>query len=194
VRSRSLRAGLIVTAITVLLGLGVAEAAVRWIQPVPVSELLPFPFHHVEIARLANRESYLRFDADLGWSQEPGAHAVDDGIVFEANEAGFRADHEYSVEPLPGVRRLEAFGDSFIHCDEVSYQDCWTSRLEGAWERSEVLNFGIPASAPDQGWCGISETAVRSSPARCWWASRWRTSTASSTGTARSTRLRAAWR
>jgi hypothetical protein len=77
---------------------------------------------------------------------------VDDGIVFQANEAGFRAEREYSLEPPPGVRRIAAFGDSFTHCDEVSFQDCWTNRLEGAWERSEVLNFGIPASAPDQGW------------------------------------------
>jgi hypothetical protein len=133
-------------------GLGMAEVAVRWMQPVPVAALLPFPFHHVEIARLANRDSYLRFDPDLGWSQEPGARAIDDGIVFQANESGFRADREYVLEPPPGVRRVAAFGDSFIHCDEVSYQDCWTSRLESAWERSEVLNFGIPASAPDQGW------------------------------------------
>jgi hypothetical protein len=152
VRSRSLRAGLLVAAITVLLGLGLAEAAVRRVQPVPESELLPFPFHHVEIARIANRESYLRFDPELGWSQEPGARGVDDGIVFQANEAGFRADREYALEPTPGVRRLAAFGDSFTHCDEVSVQDCWTTRLEAAWDRSEVLNFGIPASAPDQGW------------------------------------------
>jgi hypothetical protein len=152
VRSRSSRAGLVVAALTVLLGLGVAEAAVRWMQPVPIAELLPFPFHHVEIVRPAARESYLRYDAELGWSQEPGARAIDDGIVYQANEAGFRADREYTVEPPPGVRRIAAFGDSFTHCDEVSYQDCWTARLEGAWERSEVLNFGMPASAPDQGW------------------------------------------
>ena len=151
-RSRSLRAGLLVAAITVLLGLGLAEAAVRRVQPVPESALLPFPFHHVEIARIAARDSYLRFDPELGWSQGPGARGVDDGVVFQANEAGFRADREYTLEPPPGVRRVAAFGDSFTHCDEVSLQDCWTSRLEAAWDHSEVLNFGIPASAPDQGW------------------------------------------
>jgi hypothetical protein len=101
---------------------------------------------------MAVGDSYLRFDPDLGWSQRPGARAVDDGIVYQANEAGFRADREHSREPLPGVRRLAAFGDSFTHCDEVGLQDCWTSRLEEAWQPSEVLNFGIQASAPDQGW------------------------------------------
>jgi hypothetical protein len=137
---------------TVLVGLALAEMAVRWLQPVPVAELLPFPFRRVEIARLVSRDAYLRFDQELGWSQEPGAQAVDDGIVFQANAAGFRAAREYAPEPPPGVRRVAAFGDSFTHCDEVSLEDCWTTRLEGAWERSEVLNFGIPGSAPDQGW------------------------------------------
>jgi hypothetical protein len=140
-----------VTAVTVLLCLTIAEAAVRWMQPVSSAALLPFEFHHVEINRLVNHDAYLRFDPEIGWSQEPGARTTDDGIVFEANAAGFRAEREYSPEPQPGVRRLAAFGDSFTHCDEVSFQDCWTTRLESAWQHSEVLNLGIPASAPDQG-------------------------------------------
>lgn len=147
-----MRAGLLVAVITVLLGLGLAEAAVRWVQPVPPAELLPFPFQPIEVDRLAASDGYLRFDPDLGWSQRPGARVVDDGIVYRANEAGLRADREYTREPPPGVRRIAAFGDSFTHCDEVNLEDCWTTRLEGAWERSEVLNFGIQASAPDQGW------------------------------------------
>ena len=151
-RPRTLLTGLSIAVLTVLLGLIVAEAAVRRLQPIPEAQLLPFPFHHVEIARIASRDSYIGFDPELGWSQTPGARAVDDGIVFQANEAGFRAEREYPREPPPGVRRLAAFGDSFTHCDEVGLQDCWTTRLEGAWERAEVLNFGIPASAPDQGW------------------------------------------
>ena len=124
----------------------------RDMQPIPEAQLLPFPFHHVEIARIASRDSYIGFDPELGWSQTPGARAIDDGIVFEANEAGFRAERDYPREPPPGVSRLAAFGDSFTHCDEVGLQDCWTTRLAGAWEGAEVLNFGIPGSAPDQGW------------------------------------------
>ena len=151
-RSRSLRAGLLVATITVLLGVGLAEAAVRRLQPVPETELLPFSFQPIQIERMAAGDSYLRFDPDLGWSQRPGARVVDDGIVYQANGAGFRSEREYSLEPPPGVRRLAAFGDSFTHCDEVGLEDCWTTRLESSWERSEVLNFGIQASAPDQGW------------------------------------------
>ena len=124
----------------------------RVVRPVPEEALLPFTFHQYEITRLVNHDAYLRYDPDLGWSQQAGARTVDSGIPFEANAAGFRADREYSQEAPPGVRRLVAFGDSFTHCDEVSLSDCWTTRLEAGWERSEVLNFGIPASAPDQGW------------------------------------------
>ena len=152
VRSRSLRAGLLVAAVTVVLGLVLAETVVRWTRPIAASDLLPFPFLPIVLDRLDAGNSYLRFDPDLGWSQRPGARAVDDGIVYQANEAGFRADREYTRELPPGTRRVAAFGDSFVHCDEVNIQDCWTSRLEAAWERSEVLNFGIQASAPDQGF------------------------------------------
>jgi hypothetical protein len=152
VRSRSLGVGLLVAALTVLLGLGAAEGVVRWTRPVASADLLPFHFQPIVVDRLATGEGYLRFDPELGWSQRPGAHVVDDGIVYQSNSAGFRAEREYSLEPPPGVRRVAAFGDSFTHCDEVNLQDCWTTRLEAAWERSEVLNFGIQASAPDQGW------------------------------------------
>jgi len=148
---RTARAGLLVVCITVLLGLVVAEVGVRIVQPVPVAYLLPLPFHHEDLGRLVTRDAYLRFDADLGWSQEPGVSRDDDGITYAANAAGFRADREYEPAVPPGVARLAAFGDSFIHCDEVNYADCWTAHLERRWPGSEVLNFGIPGSAPDQG-------------------------------------------
>jgi hypothetical protein len=152
VSSRTLRLGLLIVGFTVLLGLVAAEVGVRIIEPVPVADLLPLPFHHDDLRRLEAHDAYLRFDADLGWSQEPGVSRDDDGITYAANAAGFRADREYAQTPPPGAARLAAFGDSFIHCDEVNYADCWTARLESGWAGSEVLNFGIPGSAPDQGW------------------------------------------
>jgi hypothetical protein len=97
-------------------------------------------------------DTYVRFDAELGWSTGRGASTTDDGVEYRTNAAGFRADREYGVETPPGIRRMAAFGDSFTHCDEVAYADCWTARLEAAWTGSETLNFGIPASSPDQGW------------------------------------------
>lgn len=73
-------------------------------------------------------------------------------MLFRSSAGGFRAAREYAVEPPSGGRRIAAFGDSFVHCDEVNVEDCWTSRLEASWPGAEVLNFGIPGGAPDQGW------------------------------------------
>jgi len=115
--------------------------------------LLPFVERpHMEAPPDGVPDSYGRFDARLGWSIGRSASTIDDGILFRSNDGGFRADREYDREPTVGIRRVAAFGDSFVHCDEVNYEDCWTRRLEQSWDRAEVLNFGIPGGAPDQGW------------------------------------------
>lgn len=139
-------------AATICLLLVVAEIVLRLLQPVPITDLLPLEEHPHTLPAEGLPPSYLRFDADLGWSITPAAQATDDGIVFRSSAGGFRADREYPFGPPSGVRRLAAFGDSFVHCDEVNYEDCWTARLEESWDGAEVLNFGIPGGAPDQGW------------------------------------------
>jgi hypothetical protein len=138
---------------TVVLGLGGAEIGVRWLGPIPRSELLPLPQAlHAAPTLGAEPTGYLRFDTELGWTVATSATNVDDGVVYTSGAGGFRAEREYSVEPPAGVVRVAAFGDSFVHCDEVSLTDCWTSRLERAWRASEILNFGVPGSSADQGW------------------------------------------
>jgi len=140
----------------VLFGLAVAllfgEVALRIVRPVPEDHLLPFPYRHDLLARIVAGETYVRFDADLGWAPNPGAVRRETGVVHEANGAGIRAAREFPVEPPPGVRRLAAFGDSFTYCDEVELADCWAARLETAWPATEVLNFGGPGYGPDQAW------------------------------------------
>ncbi|MCC6175060.1 MAG: hypothetical protein IT305_07135 [Chloroflexi bacterium] len=143
---------IIVLVAALLLGLVGAEAYVRLASPVPVQDLLPLPYPRTDLARLDVGDSYVQFDAVLGWSPGHGASALDDGILYRANQAGLRADREFPREAPAGLRRIAAFGDSFVHCDEVNYADCWTARLETEWSGSELLDFGIPASAPDQGW------------------------------------------
>src|SRR5215217_3704317 len=137
---------------TICLGLAAAEVSLRLLQPVPSTELLPFVERPHSPPAESAPPSYVRFDADLGWSIGQSVSAVDDGVLFRSSAGGFRADREYDRVPTPGVRRVAAFGDSFVHCDEVNYEDCWTRRLEQSWDRAEVLNFGIPGGAPDQGW------------------------------------------
>jgi hypothetical protein len=131
----------------------VAEVGLRLAQPIPPHQLLPFPYKLNELRRFVNGTAgYFRFDAQLGWSLAPNWRIESDGVLSETNEAGLRAEREYPPEPPPGVRRLAAFGDSFVHCDEVNLEDCWTSGLEEAWPGTEVLNFGVPVYGPDQAW------------------------------------------
>jgi hypothetical protein len=137
---------------TFVLALAGAEMSLRVLQPVPMSDLLPYAAPRLMQPPDATPDAYVRFDAELGWSIGRSARTVDDGILLRSNAGGFRAEREYDYEPPLGVRRVAAFGDSFVHCDEVSYEECWTNHLEQSWTGTEALNFGIPGGAPDQGW------------------------------------------
>jgi hypothetical protein len=136
----------------VVLGCLLGEIGIRIVAPLPVEDMLPLPYNHDGLRRLKQADTYLRFDPSLGWTTGPAARVEDKGVVYRSNAAGIRAEREVPPEPPAGVRRLAAFGDSFTHCDDVNYADCWTHELEGAWPGSEVLNFGVPAYGPDQAW------------------------------------------
>lgn len=85
-------------------------------------------------------------DPELGWTL--GTKRSKRG--YRTNAAGFRATREYSPSPPPGVLRLAAFGDSFTHASGVANPVSWAAQLERRTPGLEVLNFGIPGSAPDQ--------------------------------------------
>src|SRR4051812_12560428 len=116
-----IRGSLLVLAVTLVLGFVVAELGVRQFQPVPLTKLLPFAQTRFIEPPTGAPESYGRFDVELGWSIGRSAQSVDDSILFQSNAGGFRADREYTIDPTPGVHRVAAFGDSFVHCDEVNY-------------------------------------------------------------------------
>ena len=75
-----------------MLGLVGAEIAFRVLEPVPRAQLLPLPYPNSDVASLVVGDTYIRFDTELGWTTGPGASAVDDGILYRANAAGFRAE------------------------------------------------------------------------------------------------------
>jgi hypothetical protein len=97
-------------------------------------------------AHLAGHDSYMRLDAELGWTLGPDRARRG----YRTNSRGLRASREYAPQPPPGTLRLAAFGDSFTHASGVSNPATWAAQLEGLAPGVEVLNFGIPASAPDQ--------------------------------------------
>lgn len=129
-----------------------AEISVRVLKPIPDEELLPLSYNQAELDRIIQGGTYYRFDPFLGWAIGAGAVGGFGRATYRSNAAGLRADRDYELQPPLGVRRIAAFGDSFTHCDEVSYQNCWTARLEETWPGSEILNFGVPGYGPDQAW------------------------------------------
>lgn len=107
-----------------------------------------------EIASFLERGEgqYYRPDPELGWVPRPSSHvpAMGDYAPTKTNAAGLRSLREYAPEPPPGVLRVAAFGDSFVHGDEVGDEDCWTAVLERSRPATEVLNFGASGYGPDQ--------------------------------------------
>ncbi|MHC4091908.1 MAG: SGNH/GDSL hydrolase family protein, partial [Planctomycetota bacterium] len=119
----------------------------RW-WPLPPYSLV---FHEDQLEYLSKEEwSYFQFDPELGWSLRPGG-VGDDGL-YRINSAGIRADREYALQPPPGVIRIAAFGDSFVHGDTVDNTETAMSLLQNSRADLEVLNFGVPAYGTDQAY------------------------------------------
>ncbi len=91
-------------------------------------------------------DSLVRLDPEIGWVYGPGHR----GDLYSSNSQGLRGRREYAPRPPPGVLRLAAFGDSFVHANEVADADAWSARLESLDPRLEVLNFGVGGFGTDQ--------------------------------------------
>jgi hypothetical protein len=147
---RSVRLTLLVC--SVLASVLIAELLVRYVAPIDEAHLLPFPYNGDRVRQIAAGDTYLTFDADLGWNLTPSRTRRADGAIFRINSQSIRADREYPLKGPANVQRITAFGDSFTHCSETTQVDCWTVQLEHALPETEVLNFGVPGFGPDQAW------------------------------------------
>ena len=154
-RLLAVRLGLV--ALGVVLAIGCLDLYFRLATPARAKHLLPLPYQQGELNRIADGDTYVAFDQRLGWALTPGVTRTLGPTSYTSNAAGLRAPREYEPSPRPGVRRIAAFGDSFTHCDEVDYPDCWTKLLEDALPNAEVLNYGVPAYGPDQAWMRYQE-------------------------------------
>ena len=94
---RSARIALLLCSI--LLCVGMAELLVRYAAPINESELLPYNYNGDRVRQIAAGDTYLTFDADLGWNLTPSRTRRADGAVFRINSQSIRADREY---PLSG--------------------------------------------------------------------------------------------
>ncbi|MFQ5611703.1 MAG: hypothetical protein ACE5H9_06180 [Anaerolineae bacterium] len=117
--------------------------------------LLPRPIlSEDQVERLEKLETdpdlYHQFDPVLGWSIRPNRRVIDDGVLYQSNEIGLRAQRNYALTPPPGVTRLAVFGPSFAHGSEVSNQASWPYLLEQSQPNLEVMNWAVAGYGTDQ--------------------------------------------
>jgi len=99
-----------------------------------------------------------QFDAELGWSKEPGAVArrktSEFDVTFEINELGLRDDPMQSPEKPNGTFRVLMLGDSFVQGYTVEREDLFVDQLEHWWQAEgrtvDVINAGTEAWSTDQ--------------------------------------------
>lgn len=85
-------------------------------------------------------------DPDLGWRYRPG-HS---NAANQINSQGLRSRREFAPMPPDGVLRVAAFGDSFVYGNEVENDDAWATVVDTAFERIELLNYGVGGYGVDQ--------------------------------------------
>lgn len=159
----------------IFLGVVAAEIALRVLttkdaagqESIGRTLLVPVAFPGAEESRAIWEAdaTYMVPDAHLGWSLRPNGRDKKLGL-YATNALGLRSlPRETELEPLPGVVRILAVGDSFTHCDQVKYEDSWTHLLEqGLGSGCEVLNGGVPGYGTDQALLRWRELAPRLKP------------------------------
>lgn len=115
---------------------------------------LPLAQIRANLDKLRAGETFLAYDADLGWAPRPSARSTTG--PFAVNHAGIRSERATAATAPPGTLRVAAFGDSFTFGDEVGPDETWASALERALAArgvaAEVLNFGVNAYGIDQAY------------------------------------------
>lgn len=98
-----------------------------------------------------SRRTFDRFSPQLGWELQPNLRTP----ALNSNSNGIRGTREYSLNQLPGTRRILALGDSFMFGESLTDAETFPAQLEtylqpnGAWE---VLNLGVHGYGLDQQW------------------------------------------
>lgn len=116
----------------------------------------------IERANRAGRNLF-EYHPVLGYRFIPGirarVHHEAGGYFVKANQAGFRCEHEVTAEKPADTFRILVFGDSYTAGDGVSNGHRYSDILEEHFEKTEVLNFGLPGSGTDQQYLAFREFA-----------------------------------
>ena len=153
-----------IAAASLLLSLGVVEVTLRRLADADGNLIVRGRLlgrQHLPIVTTRRKiEAYLQdveraavvHDAALGWAPRPNATSTNG--LYHYNAEGIRAPSDTARTAPAGTMRIALFGDSFIHGDEVQFEDSigaqLEARLRAAGMRVEVLNFGVPAYGVDQ--------------------------------------------
>src|SRR5262249_31568713 len=114
------------------------------IRPVSLSEKQAAALRAI----LGGDPTYLTFSPTLGWTIRPDARSKDG--LYRSNGQGLRADRESAPTPLAERVGITAFGESYVHGDEVAFDQSWGERLAAVDGRFEVVNAGVSGTAVDQ--------------------------------------------
>jgi hypothetical protein len=109
------------------------------------------------------QRQFLRYDAAVGYTFVPHlktriAHEGG-GYLLRTNAQGFRCDHDFRAEPVPGRRRVLLFGDSYTAGDGVSNGARYGDLLEQSDPSLQVYNFGLPGTGTDQQYLAYRQFA-----------------------------------
>ncbi|MEI7818147.1 MAG: SGNH/GDSL hydrolase family protein [Desulfuromonadales bacterium] len=86
-----------------------------------------------------------------GWTSRPGYHSnISLPYKVSINSQGLRANHDYTLLPAAGTKRLAILGDSFTFGDEVNDDQTLPYYLNHFLDATEVLNFGESGYGLDQ--------------------------------------------
>jgi hypothetical protein len=153
-----------IAAVSLLLSIGVVEVTLRHLADADGNLIVRgrlLGHQHLPIVTTRQKieeylrdgdRSYLTYDQSLGWA--PRANATSDNGLYHYNAQTIRAPYDTARTAPAGTTRIALFGDSFIHGDEVPFEDSIGAylerRLRAAGLNAEVLNFGVQAYGTDQ--------------------------------------------
>ena len=105
--------------------------------------------HRDILSRLINgKAEYIGYSRELGWTTLP----YGENELFRANSQGVRGTREYAIAPPQDSLRIAAFGDSFVHGDDVPNSAAWSILMEQKAPGVEIMNFGVGGHGPDQAY------------------------------------------
>ncbi|MFV1885305.1 MAG: hypothetical protein ACMZ7B_12510 [Balneola sp.] len=116
--------------------------------------IYPDEIYWSELTSRIDESDYYGFDKSTGWAIKKNGVFRDS--LYVSNSMGIRSDKEFSKQKKGSTIRIGLFGDSFIHSDDVYYEESLVHHLEKDFDKKgldvEVLNFGVSGFGMSQAY------------------------------------------